>query len=65
MRVPGFRSPHDFVDNVAMSAMHPVEVTHANDRRTEVARNIVEFVKSLHPKSFSPSRHRERPGESH
>jgi hypothetical protein len=31
---------------MAMSAMHAVEVAHTEQRRTEVAGNIVEFVES-------------------
>src|SRR5208282_2586515 len=52
LRAPSFRAPHDFVHNVAVSAVHTVEVTDADERGTEVAGNIVEFVESSHPKSF-------------
>src|SRR4029077_8679464 len=44
----GLGSPHDLVDNVAVSAVHAVEVTDAQDRGTEVAGDVVELAKSLH-----------------
>jgi hypothetical protein len=34
-----------------VGAVHPVEVAHAHQRRTEVRRHICEFVKGLHPNS--------------
>jgi len=48
LRAPSFRPPHDFVQNKTVSAVHTVEVADANERRTEVAGNIVEFVESSH-----------------
>jgi hypothetical protein len=57
---PGFRAPHDFVQNMAVSAVHTVEVTNADERGTEIAGNIVEFVESSHPDYFSPPRRRGR-----
>jgi hypothetical protein len=47
-----FCPPHDLVDHGAMSAVHAVEVPDTDQRRTEVAGNIVEFLKSQHSKSF-------------
>ena len=51
LRVRGFRPPHDFVDNMPVSAVDAVEVADAEQRRTEVAGNLVEFVESQHSKS--------------
>src|SRR6266849_5538073 len=55
VRVLGLRPPNDLVDDVAVSAVHTVEVTDAEDRGTEVAGNIVEFVKDVH-ESYEPQR---------
>src|ERR1039458_6891309 len=52
LRVSGFRSPHDLIQNMPVSAVYAVEVTDAEQRGTEVAGNIVEFVESSHPKAF-------------
>ena len=46
--VLGLGSPDDLVDNVAVSAVHAVEVTNAEDRGTEVAGDVVELVESQH-----------------
>ncbi len=51
-RVFNFRPPHNFVKNRAVSAVHAVEVADADERRTEVVGNFVEFVKSLHRQSL-------------
>jgi hypothetical protein len=48
LRVSGFRSPHDLVQNMAVSAVHAVEVADADERWTEVAGDVVEFVESSH-----------------
>src|SRR6266849_5341229 len=50
--VPGLGSPHDLVDNVAVSAVHTVEVTDAEDRGTEVAGDVVELAEGLHATVF-------------
>src|SRR5229473_6203416 len=50
--VLGLGSPHDLVDHVAVSAVHTVEVTDAEDRGTEVAGDVVELVESLHAAAF-------------
>ena len=52
LRVPGLRSPHDLVQNMAVSAVHTVEVTDADERRTEVAGDVVEFVEGQHAKAL-------------
>jgi hypothetical protein len=46
--VSGLRPPHDFADNITVRAVHAVKVTDAHECGTEVARDVVEFVKDLH-----------------
>src|SRR6266851_6620409 len=48
VRVLGLRPPNDLVDDVAVSAVHTVEVTDAEDRGTEVAGDVVELAEGLH-----------------
>jgi hypothetical protein len=48
--VPSLRSPHDLIENTPVSAVHAVEVPDAEQRGTEVAGNVVEFVEGQHPK---------------
>src|SRR6267143_1254190 len=52
VRVFGLGSPHDLVDDMAVRAVHTVEVTDAEDRGTEVAGDVVELAKSLHATVF-------------
>src|SRR5712692_494667 len=52
VRVLGLRPPNDLVDDVAVSAVHTVEVTDAEDRGTEVAGDVVEMAESLHAAAF-------------
>ena len=42
------RALHDFLEHVAVSAMHAVKVPDAHQRRAEVGGNILEFVEDLH-----------------
>ena len=60
LRIRSLRAAHDLVNNMAVSAVHAVEVADTDDRGTEVARDVVEFMESSHPKSFSPPRRRGR-----
>jgi hypothetical protein len=59
LRTRSLRAPHDLVENMPVSPMYAVEVADANERRTEVAGNVVEFMESKHPK-FARLGHPER-----
>jgi hypothetical protein len=48
VRIVGLGPPHDLVDNAAVSAVHAVEITDAEERWTEVAGKVVELVEKLH-----------------
>jgi hypothetical protein len=42
------RTANDFIDDRAVSAVNTIEIADADDRGTEVVRDIVEFVKRQH-----------------
>jgi hypothetical protein len=44
----GLRAANDFIDDRAVSAVNTIEIADADDRGTEVVRDIVEFVKRQH-----------------
>src|SRR5208282_3229163 len=51
LSVLSLRPAHDLIENMTVSTMYAVEVADAEQRRTEVAGDVVEFVESQHPKS--------------
>ena len=48
LTVGRLRSPYDLIDHMPMRTVHAVEVADADDRGTEVARDVVELVKDFH-----------------
>src|ERR1017187_5171089 len=44
----GLRMANDFIDDRAVSAVNAIEIADADDRGTEVAGDIVEFVEGQH-----------------
>ncbi len=42
------RALHDFLEHVAVSAVHAVKVPDADHGRAEVCRNVFEFVEDMH-----------------
>jgi hypothetical protein len=48
------RPTHYLTQNVAVSTMYPVEVPDAYQRRSEVRRNLLEFVKDFQFSSSQP-----------
>ena len=42
------RPPHDLAQHMSVRPVHPVEITHAHQRRPKSCRNVIEFVKDLH-----------------
>lgn len=42
------RSPHNLTQHVRVRAVHPIEISHAHQRRAKVRGDIVKLVKYLH-----------------
>src|ERR1700690_2424702 len=52
-RAGGASAAHDLSDDGAVSAVNPVEVADAHNRRTEVRRNVRELMKDAHRDFFT------------